>query len=225
VFQTTRLLRDFVRNVSAFEMLRKVRSRVDYLTWDKSSFPSPHYAKQKIVVEYAKIHGTETLIETGTCFGFMVEAMRNHFKHIFSIELNHALFEHAVTKFRKYPHIVIYEGDSTTVLPRLLMAINPSRCLFWLDGHYSGGVTSKGQKDTPILDELEAIFQYVERPVILIDDARYFTGNQDYPTLEKVRELATSHGLAFANKNDVIRLTPTSLPPCDVHLAARLEQV
>lgn len=61
-------------------------------------------------------------------------------------------------------------------------------CLFWLDGHYSGGNTSNGEKETTIMEELKRICAHsVINYVILIDDAREFTGQDDYPTLESLR--------------------------------------
>ena len=47
--------------------------------------------------------------------------------------------------------------------------------LFWLDGHYSGGVTARGSKETPILDEVDKILSTKEsRHVLIVDDARCF---------------------------------------------------
>ena len=54
------------------------------------------------------------------------------------------------------PHVTIFQGDSATVLPKLLATIQEP-CLFWLDGHYSGGITALGKSITPILDELQTI--------------------------------------------------------------------
>jgi hypothetical protein len=48
---------------------------------------------------------------------------------------------------------------------------------FWLDGHYSDGITFKGDKDTPIVDELNHISMNLDRyneVCVLIDDVRCF---------------------------------------------------
>jgi hypothetical protein len=60
--------------------------------------------------------------------------------------------------------------------------------IFWLDGHYSGDITAKGDKECPILEELAAIFSGEKHDhILLIDDARLFNGTHDYPTLEDVK--------------------------------------
>ena len=82
-------------------------------------------------------------------------------------------------------------------------------CLFWLDGHYSAGITARGDKDTSVLDELRCILDHrVSNHVILIDDARKFNGQNDYPTLDFVRELVTSKlsSYAFEVADDIIRI-------------------
>jgi hypothetical protein len=52
----------------------------------------------------------------------------------------------------------------------MLKKLNPLRpALFWLDAHACGGVTARGKKITPILEELDGIVN--ENPhVIVIDD-------------------------------------------------------
>jgi hypothetical protein len=85
--------------------------------------------------------------------------------------------------------VTVYHGDSSRLLPKVLSQINTS-CMFWLDGHYSGGITAKGQTETPILAELRAIADHHVRPhAILIDDARVFGTDDAYPTLEEVIHL------------------------------------
>lgn len=63
--------------------------------------------------------------------------------------------------------------------------------IFWLDGHYSGGVTAKGDKFCPIYEELEAILDSNFNHIIIIDDLRSFVGQDDYPTISELREFVS----------------------------------
>ena len=59
--------------------------------------------------------------------------------------------------------------------------------IFWLDGHYSSGITAKGELECPIYGELDAIFSFQSlNHLILIDDARLFNGTNDYPTIPEL---------------------------------------
>ena len=98
-------------------------------------------------------------------------------------------------------------GDSIDVLPEILAKIEQP-CLFWLDAHYSGGVTAKGKKETPILQEIQYILNHdIDRHIILIDDARCFNGQNDYPTIQELKNIILSHlpDWLFEIDNDVIR--------------------
>ncbi len=170
--------------------------------------PPPHSIKQDAMIELQKRFNLKTFIETGTFTGGMVESMRKVFPKIFSIELDDGYWQKARKKFRKYPQIVLLKGDSVKVLPELLKTIN-TPCLFWLDGHYSGGLTAKGDLETPIRQELEIISKHhIKNHVITIDDARMFVGASDYPTLEEARNLAASFfpGAVFEVIDDIIRI-------------------
>lgn len=84
-------------------------------------------------------------------------------------------------------------------------------CLFWLDGHYSGGGTAQAHLDTPIIQELGTIFDHpVSTHVILIDDARLFDGTHDYPTIEQLRKFFAEKRpqYHFSVVNDIIRAHP-----------------
>ena len=85
-----------------------------------------------------------------------------------------------------------------------------SPCLFWLDAHYSGGITSKGKSETPIIKELSTICKTHMKHVILIDDARYF-GNQDYheyPSLDSLQNLILKYNQKHQMEveDDIIRI-------------------
>jgi hypothetical protein len=65
--------------------------------------------------------------------------------------------------------------------------------IFWLDGHYSGGFTAMGEKETPVYEELKIIFSNKQDHVILIDDARLFNGNDGYPTFDDLKIFIHQH--------------------------------
>ena len=169
--------------------------------------PAPSLVKQRIVRHYAKRFRLRTLVETGTYLGDMIEATRDTFDRIYSVELDKALHDNARQRFDGQQKICLLQGDSGTVLPHILRAIQEPT-LFWLDGHWSGGITAKGEKDTPIVAECEAVLAHpVEGHVILVDDARCFTGENDYPTIAGMRNLCVQRpDMNFEVEADVIRV-------------------
>jgi|SRR6188768_3721936 len=182
--------------------------------WEKNGkpLPPPHIVKQMAIEQYRRKFNTEILVETGTYLGDMVEAQRDHFKKIYSIELSEKLFNKAKRRFKGQLHIKILHGDSGTVLNKLMIEIDKP-CLFWLDGHYSEGMTAKGEKECPVPEELKAIFKNPLPHIILIDDARLFNGTHDYPTIEQIGEIIRSNNRRYLVeiKDDIIRLTPSHI--------------
>ncbi len=170
-----------------------------------SKQPASQQYKINTLIEYAERFNTKVLIETGTYLGTTLNAVKHHFKKIHSIELNQKLFEDVKEKFKHYSHIHLVQGDSGEKLKDILSRTNES-CLFWLDGHYSGGITSKATLETPIIKGLETIFKHSLRHIILIDDARCFDGTNDYPTLKEVKDLGLKNNYTAEVRNDIIRL-------------------
>jgi len=180
--------------------------------WERNSKAviPPHQIKALEIAHYQKIYNCNILIETGTYQGDMVLAQKDNFEKIFSIELGVELWQNAVKKFSPYKHIEILQGDSGKVLNNLMPKIN-SKVIFWLDGHYSGGDTVKGEKECPIYEELDAIFSKSKiKHIILVDDARCFNGECDYPTIEALYQYVKSKGSSnylLEVKDDIIRFT------------------
>jgi len=205
-------IKDIVKKSIPYDVLKLHRDRKALRSWEKigRSSPPPHVVKEHLIRDYAGTFNTGILIETGTYLGDMVYAMRKSFSKILSFELDQSLYEQARRRFAADRHIEIIHGDSGQLLPQYLTNIN-ERCLFWLDGHYSGGITARGELDTPIKRELEHIFAHaISDHVILIDDARCFTGQNDYPTLDELRELVSerTQGWQFSVEDDVVRIHP-----------------
>ncbi|MEQ1798591.1 MAG: hypothetical protein ABL872_11615 [Lacibacter sp.] len=211
------------------ELLKKVtplyRLYLSSLQWRrriKDKLTIPEYAvKRKTIIDLSKQYQcTEVFIETGTYMGDTVEYLKHDFAKLFSIELNEDLASKAAKRFSNEPKVKIVQGDSAQQLAAILSDIT-TPVAFWLDGHYSSEfqlgddyiVTGKGEKDTPVMEELMQISQHpVKKHVILIDDARLFNGQNDYPTKQQVSDFVKqklpSH--TFSIKRDIIRILPTN---------------
>jgi len=201
---------ELYKKTPVFKIRGAITQRRDIADWIKRGrpVPPPHPIKQANLIEFQDRFGLRLLIETGTFTGDMVEALRRRFDAVISIELSFAYFQAAVRRFRKRRNVFIIFGDSGEVLPRLLPSITQP-ALFWLDGHYSGGATAKSALETPVFQELEAIFNHpIKNHVVLIDDARMFVGASDYPTLGALRDFVRSRRpqARFEVADDSIRI-------------------
>jgi 16S rRNA A1518/A1519 N6-dimethyltransferase RsmA/KsgA/DIM1 with predicted DNA glycosylase/AP lyase activity len=196
------MLPGFIRKTPLVFHFKRFAAEPDFLMWKLKGSPRPkvpHLLKQRTVREYGQRFHLQVLIETGTQYGQMVNAMRKSFRAIYTIELDGTNYRLAVHNFASHKHIHVIQGDSAVQLPKLLESITEP-CLFWLDGH---------SEKTPILDELRAVFNHKpHRHVILIDDARCFGASPYYPTLEAVRELTNQlyPGATVEARDNIIRI-------------------
>ena len=134
----------------------------DCLRWRKRRYtaPSPYFIKRACLIRNG--WPVATWVEFGTFLGQTTQLLAKHGAHVFSIEPEPNLFERAFKLFSNYPNVEILNGTSEQVFPTLLLRISGD-VNFWLDGHYSDGITFKGPKDTPILDELDCISRNIDR--------------------------------------------------------------
>jgi hypothetical protein len=155
----------------------------DYWYWKLRSHPvrSPHLLKQRTVIEYADKFALRTLVETGTYYGEMVAAVKNHFDRVYSIEYDPALAHRATRRFERDPRVRILEGDSAVVLPELLKSLTDP-ALFWLDAGYWGW--DQLHRDPERLSvEVESILSRAATGhVILMDDARMLNASPTAPS-------------------------------------------
>ena len=144
----------------------------------------PHIVKQENLRAIASEQGLRILVETGTYYGDMIEALKSDFDTVYSIEVFEMLYRRAQRRFRKSNNVKLILGDSGECLGKVIDDIGDVPILFWLDGHYSGNGTGKGMAETPVMKELECIFAKANSlSVIVIDDANAFDGSGDYPEL------------------------------------------
>jgi|SRR5882724_5827301 len=180
--------------------------------------PPPYEVKRAIIDDYRKSYSLDHLVETGTFLGDTVEHFKSSFKKITSIELAEDLAAKAKKRFINDAHVGIIQGDSSIILQTLVQEINHP-ALFWLDGHYSSEFfmgdeyikTARGKKDSPVEEELNIILSSGVNHIILIDDAREFTGLSDYPSISAVKKQvkkARGNNYAVKVENDIIRIFP-----------------
>ncbi|MFN8251446.1 MAG: hypothetical protein U0V75_06150 [Ferruginibacter sp.] len=178
--------------------------------WEASGKQSnpPHAVKRAAMKLYRDKYNLKILVETGTYLGDMVEACKHTFDKVYSVELSEKLYKKATKRFAKDTNVELLCGDSSVKLPEILKKVNQP-CLFWLDGHYSGGVTAMGNLECPVREELAAILSHAVSHVILVDDARLFNGTHDYPTVDEIKQIIASHGKSgsVTVEDDIIRIT------------------
>jgi hypothetical protein len=150
------------------------------------------------------------LVETGTYLGDMIHAQLPYFTRLVSIELSEPLYRYSLHRLEKQSKVTLLRGDSASVLPSVVEGL--SGCaIYWLDGHYSAGITACGATHSPIQRELAAVFSRDPMgDVVLIDDARHFTGQNGYPTISNLRDWVETNadGYTFELQDDIIRIAP-----------------
>ncbi len=204
-------LRRLLQRAPFYSALKTLGHYPDYWYWNLRGRPirSPHLLKQRTVRDYALEYGLKTLVETGTYHGEMVSAMKSRFERVFSIEQDPELAEKAVSKFARYPHIHILQGDSQKILPELLNSLTQP-ALFWLDAGYYGWAGARGDPQR-LGVELDAILsQRKMGHVILMDDARGLNGENGAPTLAGLCYQIESRfpEIKVEVAYDILRITP-----------------
>jgi len=171
-----------------WELARSVRK------WRESGLPSPapHPIKRALIVQEGRRIRADTLVETGTFTGDTVRFCQKAFQRIYSVEVQAELATIAAQRFSADPGVMVLQGDSAKLMPEIVAGLTGS-VVFWLDGHYMGGASGRGDRDCPIFDELKAIAAKKPRRFsIIIDDLRLFGTDPAYPSLDSLHSTITN---------------------------------
>lgn len=210
-----RALRRKLQRTAFYGTWKELGAWPDYWYWRLRGKPvrSPHYVKQQTVKQYARLFELRVLVEAGTYFGEMVQATRRVFREIYSVELEDWLYERARKKFAAQAHIHILHGNSEVVVPQIAAKLREP-ALFWLDAGYYGFADAKGNPDRIVI-ELEAIFACPYDHVVLIDDARGFSGRNGAASIDDLRGLVArkAPGRTLEVRDDIVRIhRPREVP-------------
>ena len=184
--------------------------RFDTLRWFLSGFksPSPQWVKTKLLLSQM-IPGA-TWLETGTYLGDTTMRLAKKSECVITIEPSKDIFDFASWRLRRKKNVRLLLGTSEELFYKSLLDVEKRSLNLWLDGHYSGDVTFKGVSNTPIVSELWAISQALDRfeaVKVFIDDIRCFyhdVGEEnDYPGLQFLIDWARESGFNWRIEQDI----------------------
>jgi hypothetical protein len=155
--------------------------------------PAPHMdppapeAKREHLLELFKARGHRVLLESGTYLGETVEYFVPHAERIISVEVVPELFAGARQRFATDRNVELILGDALHLIPQLVEGlVDPP--LIWLDGHYSEGVTGRGDEVEPAASIL-TLLGSVRKPAgttVVVDDLRLFSMEPEFPSLDEL---------------------------------------
>lgn len=139
------------------------------------------------------------LVETGTYLGATSRWAAKLFAQVHTVEASPELFARAQKALAKTPSVVQHLGRSPTVLRKMVPTLQ-GPWLFWLDAHWSGGLTFGQDQECPLLEELEIVVSSGAHGV-LVDDARLFLRPlgaphdwRQWPSIDEICATIRDHG-------------------------------
>jgi hypothetical protein len=164
------------------------------------------YFPEEMAIKLAEMVKADVFVETGTFLGNTTKWAASKFKEVHTSELSEELFRNAEKGLLSIGNITPHLGDSKKVLPKILEAAH-GNIVFWLDAHYSTGITAGGETACPLLTELSMILKRSNGDIILIDDARCVDGTDGWPTIGELYETIIKYSA-----------TPRFMLICDDHI-------
>lgn len=190
--------------------LHKLRELFVWYKKKRCAPPSPHFVKQSVLLRNAI--GNATWVETGTYLGSTTSFLAERFPVVHTIEPSRECLQIARQNLNTFKNIIFHNGTSENCLESICKSLTGDIC-FWLDGHYSSGITFQGDKDTPIIYELEIISKNITRfnnVVILIDDIRCsHIDAENYPSIDYYVEWAKGNNMLWNVEQDIFIIKTT----------------
>ena len=208
------IIKNFLKKTLLFKFIVWFRQK-------KTNFEHIRNESQKNIYIFSPVHevirsiasdnSVKIFFETGTYVGNTVFGVKDAFQKVYSVELSKELANLARERFANEPKVQIINNDSSNAIKSFLKDLTEP-AVFWLDAHYSTGITAMGKKQTPIREELEAILKHsIKGHYILIDDVKDFNGQNDYPTAAEIIEMVKKIGYGQYHaqiEGEVFRIYP-----------------
>ena len=146
------------------------------------SFHTPRsLTKFRQIKSVARDSGAQCFIESGTYKGHTTKRCAPEFQRIVTIEIDEKLAQNAKQFLCNNLNIEVLQGDVIDCLPNILDRDDIQNVLVYLDGHFSGGITGKGEIDEPACDAINILTKYADKlSAFIVDDFREF-GKPGFP--------------------------------------------
>jgi len=141
--------------------------------------PINNQSYKNLILKIAHTFEVSHFVETGTYLAETAVWASQFFESVISIERSSELYEAARSKYGHIENLCFINADSRDGLSQYIKQFKSFnrhiRVLFWLDAHWSGGLTYGQKEECPLLDEIRILnFSAPDNIFILIDDARLF---------------------------------------------------
>lgn len=151
--------------------------------------------------KYPQYKCIKCFVETGTFKGNTIFHMENYFARLYTIELYNENYKEVICNSKKHKKISFYLGDSSDILPTLILKINePS--VFYLDGHFCGQNSSGGH--FPLFNEIRSIGSLRNyNDIVIIDDYGSFGNKNGHSLYKEWKDVSEENVMKYFDKSKV----------------------
>lgn len=140
------------------------------------------YMKFVVLRDLGRRTGARCLIESGTYLGVTARRCARVFEKVLTIELDANLAAQAAAYLKRCPNVEVIQGDAMKLLAEVIGRDDVDRAVVFLDGHFSGSGTARGDLPEPAIEELVILAQRRDRICgIVVDDFRLFGVEPGFP--------------------------------------------
>ena len=196
-------------NLVYLAKMLKRRAKPTFLFWatNKFNLPAPQLIKVNVLARNGIKNGD--WVETGTYLGDTTKFLAKKFPKslIYSLEPDTKLFQFTKLRLKRFKNVRLVNASSEEYFDKVVKE-QKNTTNFWLDGHFSGDVTFKGDQISPILIELEIIEKYIKQMpsiCVFVDDIRDFNNDlkSGYPSRDLLVNWAIRNNLMWNIEFDI----------------------
>jgi len=146
-----------------------------------------HLHKSVLAAAIGLRAGKRNFVETGTYIGQSLLMISGLFDRLATVEADPVLHTAAVRLFaaKGVENVELALGDSRSFLAGIDRDFG-NDSVYFLDAHYSHGITSREYGTCPVIDEIATVIDRSPEAVIVVDDLRTMSGSDGYPTLDEI---------------------------------------